>query len=632
MDNRNLLDNVVNKELYKQQQQNFKDLIINGFNPDSFIVEDFECTWGKSTIALDTLLLYKQRNPEKRVLYVAERKEQCTKYTKKVNDLFGKEIAKAIISGDIAERKDYLKKYDIIFITHERYRRIGRLKNQEERNIFTDNRHLLIIDEKIEMCKEIDFSLTKNIKLRNEIEQLVVRERKNKEDETSERIKAKAISIYNKIVNRLEKYIKSKTKAQVIHKGLLYTFTVDIKEIDSLIEELKNFICLQITDKRVFYIDFEEKNYQTILERIDDLREFYTGQVVVCYENEEVVLYVPNYSMNYWKLDNNIILDATASIDKSYSYNEQLFHIAYEERIFRHINWTIKWADINTTTSGRNNKYKNFTEALNEIVLHYLGENNTLVFANMYDDVRPTYKGSTEYEKLKKYKGIVTHKGLTNSSNEFKKLANFINATMNYANEKSYVLKYLYYSRQYVESWASKRKGNHREFISGNIESFKIEDMANGLYQAIKRVNRNLDLTSTIVFLCYREDVRNIVISMFDDLKKVEHSIDIEKLFELKNPTKIQLFKELCEELLKGEIPLAILEVLENKEYSEYEESVFKGKIPKCVFAKCLNMSSITSFRNNVLNDEKGIVKKFLKENNILSPKNSKTINFRGFE
>lgn len=629
MDNRNLLDDVIDKDLYIQQQQDFKDLIINGHNPDSFIVEDFECSWGKSTLALNTLPLYKQKNPDKRVLYVSERKEQCTENAEKVNKLFGKKVAKAIISGDVKDREKYLNDYDIIFITHERYRRISRLKNDKEREIFTANRHLLIIDEKIEMCKDIKFSLTKSVQLRNEIEQLVVKEQRNKKDEESEELKAQATSIYDRIVNRLEKYIKSKTKAQVFHKGLLCTFDTDIKEIDSLIEELKQYIRSKVTDERTFYIDFEDKDYQTILERIDDLREFYTGQVVVCYEDKEVVLYVPNYSMDYWKLENNIILDATASIDKSYSYNEELFCIAYEKRVFKHINWTIKWADINTTTSGTD-KYEDFEETINDIIIEILGEYKTLVFASKYDDVRPKYKGSNEYVKVNKYRGTVTHKGLTNSSNEFKELCNFINTTMNYADEKSYVLKYLYYSRQHVENWASKRKGNHREFINGNIECFKIEDMANGLYQAIKRVNRNLDLTSTIVFLCYREEVRNIVINMFDGLRDVEHSTDIEKMFKLKNPFKTDLFIELCEELLKGELPLAIVEVLEDDEYSKYEESVFKGKIPKCVFAKCLNMSS-DSFGNNVLRDKQGIVKKFLKEHNISNPERSKTINFKDF-
>lgn len=617
MESRNIPYNVFSKELYVQQQRDFQDLMINGYNPDCFIVKDYDCSWGKSTLALKTLSLYKQKNSDKRVLYVTERKEQCTEYAEKVNKLFGTEVAKAIISGDVSQRKEYLQQYDIVFITHERYRRIGRLKNQGERDIFTDNRHLLIIDEKIEMCKEIKFSLTKNALLEQEIRNLAGDE---------------AVEKYKEIVKSLIFMLNNTTKAEVYGKGVAISFQRDITEIESLIEQLKRRIWLKVTDERIFYIDFEDKKYQTILERIDDLREFYNGRCIMWFDkdNKEVVISVPNYSMDYWKLENNIVLDATASIDGSYSYNHTLFKIAHEEKVFKHINWTIKWAEVNTTTSGTN-KYVDFPETTNNVIKEYLGEYQTLVFAQKYDDIRPKYKGSDEYEKIGKYKGTVTHKGVTNSSNEFGQLANFINVTIGYADEKSYVLKYLYYSKNTIENWSSKRRGNHREFVDSEIEWFKVRDMANVLYQAMKRINRNLELKSTIIFLCHYEIVRNIVIRMFNELGTVEHAEDIEKMFVLKNPTKIQMFKELCEELLKGDIPEDILDVLENEEYSKYRESVFKGKIPKCIFAKCLNMTS-DSFGNNVLRDKQGIVKKFLKEHDISNPERSKTINFKGFE
>jgi len=157
---------------------------------------------------------------------------------------------------------------------------------------------------------------------------------------------------------------------------------------------------------------------------------------------------------------------------------------------------------------------------------------------------------------------------------------------------------------------------------------FKVKDMATGFYQCMKRVNRDMKFDSTIIFLCHREDVRNIVINMFEDSIKVEHSIDIEKMFIERNPPKTKVFMELCEELLKGEIPPAILDVLEDESFSEYEKDVEKGRIPKCVFAKCLNMT-ISSFGNNVLRDKKKQVAKFFKKNRIIVK--NKTINFKGF-
>ena len=154
MSNRNMSSDVFREQLYVQQQEDFRNLIVNGSNSNCFIVKDLESSWGKSTFALNTLPLYKQQNPNKRILWIAERVEQCEKNADDVNKMFGKEIAGAIVGGMGKEmREEYLQDYDIIFMTHERYRRLCRPYNQEERKLYTDNRHLLLIDEKLEMCK-----------------------------------------------------------------------------------------------------------------------------------------------------------------------------------------------------------------------------------------------------------------------------------------------------------------------------------------------------------------------------------------------------------------------------------------------------------------------------------------------
>ena len=63
MESRNLPSSIINEPLYLQQQQDFQNLIINGYNPNYFIVKDLEASWGKSTLALNTLPLFKQKNP-----------------------------------------------------------------------------------------------------------------------------------------------------------------------------------------------------------------------------------------------------------------------------------------------------------------------------------------------------------------------------------------------------------------------------------------------------------------------------------------------------------------------------------------------------------------------------------------
>ena len=612
MYNRNFSNDVINKELYIQQQQDFQNLIINGNTPNCFIVKDLESSWGKTTFALNTLPLYKNNNPQKRVLYVSERQKQCTDNAEYVNNLFGKEVAKAIISGNSTRRKEYLQDYDIIFITQERYRRLGCKYNRDERDLFIDNRHLLIIDEKPEMCKEIKFSLTKNVLLQNEIFHIGGE---------------KAVRIYNQIVDSLRISIESSTKRKLNQNRETHSYKIDIAYIDNLIKEFKEYMYSNVSNKSIFYQDYEDNNYQTILEQVEDLREFYIGKSIMCYDRQskEIVMSVPNYSMEFWTLENNILMDATAGIDKSYLYNPNLFKICNENKVFKHHKWTLEWANVNTTTYGRENIYVEFKNTFNELV-EELGEKETLVFAKRYDDVRPVSPNSKEVEKVNKFKGTVTHKGMINSNNEFEFLKNAINSDSNYEEEKSYVLKYLYYSGVPLKDWKRDRNG----FTNKELEDFKIYDMARGLYQFFKRINRNMEFDSRLVLLTHKKEIVDLISNMLEGIE-CKHSKKIEDMFIKKNPTKVELFESMCMELLEGNIPFEILKVLEQEKYFKYKEKVLNGKIPKSVFSEALNMS-IKSFGNNVINkkeDDKYITKEFLKDNGI--DETYQTINFKNY-
>ncbi len=598
MNNRNVPDDVIDTDLYIQQQQKFQDLIINGYNPDCFIVKDLEASWGKSTLALDTLPLYKQQNPHKRILYVSERKEQCTENAEYVNSLFGKEVAKAIITGVSKEdREKYLKNHDIIFITQERYRRLSRPFNQDEKNLYTDNRHLLIIDEKPEMYKEITFSLSKNAVLKNDIGRIT-------------KWNNKILKLYDEIVETLVVSLKYTDKSRIKKIGFTVdSYTTDISKIDNLIKQFEEIIeDLQnkgVINNAILYKDCDNKDYQTIIEKIEDLREFYNGQSVMYYskENDELIMLVPNYSLEMWLLqDNNMVLDATASIDMSYTFNKNLFHISYEEKVFNHHRWTIEWANINSTgsaTVGKNKKYTNFTTVVNQLIEEQLGVNNTLVLATMYDDVIPVIKGSNEVEKRNKFKGIVTHRGIINSNNEYGKLANFINANLCYEDDKSYVLKYLYYSRQKLDTWTSGRG----KFKNKELELFKLYEVSRLHYQVMKRINRNMDLDSRLIFLCHRAEIRDIVFKMFNGIN-IKHSSEIEDMFEKTKENNIEQFISMCKYVINNKkLPDVMLEVLDDSKFSKYKECALRGRIRKCIFVECLGITG-DSFGNNILHNK----------------------------
>lgn len=607
-----MLDEIKDNEKREKQLQNFKNSIIYSINPNQFEIYDFEPTWGKTTEAKSLLLEYKKVNPNKRILWVTEKKEDCKKIANDINVLFGEKVAKAIIGGMSKEtRKKILKEYEIVIITHERYRRISRIYNQEERVLYQEDRHLLIIDEHINMCREIEFKISKNAKLRNRIMNIAGKN---------------AIKKYDFLVKELLEFLKDKNKSNVNNKGLVFETCSKLQDIERNIISLTTTIFLNLKeDKTLKEFDYDNENKQTTIEQIEDLREFYTDTtIVVDYSDEdgEVVLKVPNNSMKMWKLEYNCILDATASIDKSYSFDKQEFNIKHQDRIYDHKYWTILWAKVNTTSYGRRKVYEDFDNTINDIVTNFLGKKYTLAMCNKKNDV---VKVDGIDKKIKNFKGKTEHYGNTNGSNKFANCLNFINIDMNYIENSVYVIKYLYYSNNKIDNWRSGRG----KFINEDLEMFKIYEIGKSHCQAIKRINRKMIHRSIVVFLCHREDIKEIT---FKTLKGCDiiYCEELEKLFVKKNPDNVEKFINICEEIINtGKIPIEIKQVLQKDKFKKYSNCIETFKIPKIVFAEALGSGNDSkkpsnSFGTNVLKNEEVI--EFLEKNNIV--RSNKTIDF----
>ena len=173
----------------------------------------------------------------------------------------------------------------------------------------------------------------------------------------------RAVAIYDKIVKPLVDYIRAKTIDNVYKKGIIYQFQANLKDVENNIEKLKLLI-KEKSNNQIKFEDFDEEDYQTIYEKVEDLREFCVGRCIVNVEKKKIILQVPNYSIQMWGLSNNIILDATAYNDISYQYNN-LFKLFHQKRIIKYTHWTIRYANINTTSNARVEKYKNFYDVTN---------------------------------------------------------------------------------------------------------------------------------------------------------------------------------------------------------------------------------------------------------------------------
>lgn len=630
-------DEVCNFKEMEQQRKGLTNLIVSPppivFDENSmkihyplvFRVVDNECSFGKSTVALQGIIHYysNPHNRNNKVIWVTERIEDCEENAKWLNDITGIENFAVAITKNVPRfmREEYNRKYYVIIITHERYRRLSREYNKDERDSFQKDKNLMIIDEKLNMQNTITFCKSKHNELQEEIKKLV-----------GKRESSKALRLYYKIVNPLLKYLNKTTKKDVYRQGIILTFQVNIKEIEETIDELKNLIKVNAKND-VIYENFEDKDYQTIYEKIEDLREFYRGRCIVdsmTYSKLcEVVIQVPNYSLNYWGLQNNIVLDATASIDLTYQYKEDVFQILHQKKVFNHKYWNIHCLDVNCTTYGRNQKYINFYDEINKIIKEN-GQDDFFVMANLYDDEEPTYKGSTIRRKKHIFFGTVGHIGNLNGRNDYAGKKNYINTDYIYENDRSYILKYLYYNRNAeIENWRSVQG----KFLDEKLEEFKIYEVARNLYQSIKRINRDMKHISKVYFLSHRKEITELTLSMLDGANIIKNTglekrfIKVEKVAKSKENKKINQFKDLCKMILKNEIPSSFENLLEDN--IDYEEKAKQGKFAKYLFYTTLEMSN-KSFGNNVLNDKAGVTKRFLKDNGIINSK-GKYLEFPNF-
>jgi hypothetical protein len=622
---------ICDDEEIKRQQKFLMDLITKHKSPipeidenGNFIappllmkIVDNDCTFGKTTLSLYAIIeLYNSIFTENwRVIWVADKKEDCKKNAQKLNELLGFDLGVAI-TGEISAsiRKNYAKNFDVIFITHERYRRLARYYNEGERDFLKYNRQLLIIDEKIQMNRVITFSFARYYELKEEIQKLGG---------------TRAVAIYDKIVKPLVDYIRAKTIDNVYKKGIIYQFQANLKDVKNNIEKLKLLI-KEKSNNQIKFEDFDEEDYQTIYEKVEDLREFFVGRCIVNVEKKKIILQVPNYSIQMWGLSNNIILDATAYNDISYQYNN-LFKLFHQKRIIKYTHWTIRYANINTTSNARVEKYKNFYDVTNELI-EELGENETLVLADLYDDEESISKTSSKRRKKNVFKGTVTHRG-QRGSNTFKNIKNFINACYLYEGESSYILEYLYYNRNAeIKNWSSV----NWVFQDEELENFKAHKVAIEFYQLIKRINRNMEYESNVIFLSHNEAVTKLVLEMFEEVganiihdTEIENRfIEIEKIHKPKKPRKINQFKELCQSILRNEIPSSFERIFEDKQ--KYKEMAEQGKFAKYLFYTTLEISN-KSFGNNILRNKKGIIKAFLEKNNIENQEKGKYIIFPNF-
>ncbi len=473
----------VNEEKYNQEVKFLQDQIINGTHTDYFLAMNHEAGFGKTIYAERALI--EAANSGKRSIFCRQLVEECNISANRINAEAGREIAIAIDHDNFKAYEKNIKKYPIVIITHQKY--IWLSKDIEQQSKFKNGRDILIIDEEINMIKPIDFRAKNHSAFVGMLNNF-----------TSIR------DLYLEITEEIYNFISVNTQK------IFYKPTNDMKE---KIKKLKILIKANI-DYR--YADLFDLKVGYFLEKIDEL-EIFLNNVSVA---DGKVLYNYDKNIKFWKLKNNIILDACADVNYIYKISSE-FKIAQQEKVFDHSKWTINVINHNSCRTKKQ-KSKNF----------YTEVNNSIHSLTNEDDKMLVIGSKNEINKIK-----------INERISFIWFGNFVgkNDWLRYTkcyiilnpqwNFPDYVLSYMYYSGASFnigDKWdaGTNNDGVYR-FRNNEIELIRQTSIASSIYQGIKRINRDNSENAEVYIINNDQEILNMIIKEFQNIKVDNHSLDI---------------------------------------------------------------------------------------------------------
>ena len=589
---------MVNNYTYSFDYLKFKLHITSKPPIPKFYLFCCECGTGKTYVVVNKVIDFLEKysiSPNEEfnhgMLFVMEHIETLKFYKKRLDYLLNNVYVETIDS-DTKDVNFKLQTFPVIFITHQMYKSLA--GNEQKRKEFSANRKLLVIDEFINMCDTVFMDKVKLEKIRADLKYMDIQIH------------------FDDAIIELTKYFEQLQTNGKDKDSKLHIFNTKTKysQIVNKIEQIKNEVKISFTEKEkaIFY---KENNQKSIFNVLDEVTQFYNGTCIL----ENGTLHTPKRNLDYWFLEKNIVLDASARINNVYSLRKKQFKDMLDKdfQVLDHKNWTIELIEINTTDSAKK-RYKNLDKICSNVLMN-LGKNRTLVVTQMKECIDKNGNTTKEFFDT----DLLTYFQKTTGSNEHQNIQNILIAHTFNIQEKQYILEYLYYSRKDFKTDDDIKILTHnrrRHFENINLENYRIGRIANEFYQAIKRVNRDMSKETRIVIITKDVEAVKIVYKMLKNCKFInstnDYNIEYKKdesktMGNSNNDIKaIKIFKAILENK-QDEIPISI------KESLKYEKD--KVILKKQDLRKTLEIEHKENLGREVLN--KANVKQFIKENNI---------------
>ncbi|MCI2190623.1 MAG: hypothetical protein LKK42_00255 [Oscillospiraceae bacterium] len=556
--------------------------IVYGNNRDYFKIFDIEAGCRKTRTA-EIALAKLVTDTDKSAVFVRSNIVDCLESAKNIDSIVGEQVAFAYNSQsvNINNTTAIQKKFPnirILIITHAKYFVLA--KNRGMRNVFTKNRQILVIDEFVDDVRKLSLSLSdinscKKLFLSDmEMEELyldITCKLENailasKEDRSFLMITKDYIP---KNINQLLKYIRSNFTESSLKVRVANT-------INEYGNTINSALLGQINTKR------------QLCNKISEIKEFYNQ---TCLYNQGTI-YTTDSKCRPWLMDNNVMLDASGDLQIAYNLNNNLYHLENAPRVLDHSLWTLINIPVNTTTAGKN-RIQNYYDIVNRYIQKY-DLNDILVVGNQH-----------ELDKINVPKDHKAYFGNITGSNKWADLSNAAIIQTTNIDDTDYILKYIHYSKELISStfgrWVTKSTGRNTldryQFRDPQFEHIRTLWIAEQTYQAIKRVNRNMNHVTNVLIFMNNPDVIELLQKKLAGckVKTLEENDFIPQwnkqdvyIKSLQESSYASKFKQLMAELINGEH----MELECNSQYGLYTKKSIR---------EYLGISNPTVFSNKVL-------------------------------
>lgn len=604
----------VNEIGLNKQKEFLKDNILNQHHNNYFYVIDMEAGTGKTK---ETEKIIATDSNSNQYIFVRPDIKDCESSVECINHIAKKEIAINYNSkkyNNNQSKNEFLDKihnYKVICISHAKY--LDLCKNDNERKVFIQDRNILIIDEYINPVEKVIF----NKDIYDDLYKIFS---SIKETDCISYLDNIKFSIFtgntlntekNKILNLSHHKLKFMNYLNGFEKALE---RVNIKSFNKALLSKKKYISIKSMS--------ELKNYIKSLHNLVDNACIYLG-------DNGIVTY--NSDFQLFKLDNNIILNASGILQPLYFLDKKNYVLANLERLYNRSNCTLYHIPINTSKNAKNKHYNNFDKDMVDLLFKdcNCSCDDTLVVGNKEGEL--VFKDcliidDEDYNYA--YFGNLVGK------NDFRNLKNVaIIQTPNFRYE-DYILLYLYIKSGNLtidelvklntdtKTIGKKKIQTNNIFKDSELEDIKKRSIAEQIYQAVTRINRNNNYESNIYIFISDYDIFQLLIEQFNycnssvinelinkfSIKKTKFQKQQEQHKNEKEIEFIEFLDSLLKEIASGKISRLKVDTNNNyyvrkKDY--YNHSSFIKNVTDFKNAFKTNQNIVKYCKANHINTEK---------------------------